>query len=94
MIDDAFEWDETKAAANYVKHGVSFDKAKDVFRDPFAIEREDDRRDYGEPRFVIIGMVDDRLVFVSYTLAGEIIRIISARGAEPYERRQYHEENA
>jgi len=92
--DDAFEWDETKAAANDADHGVSFETAKRVFADPFAIERLDDREDYGEDRFIILGMVDDRLLFVAYTLRGDKIRIISARGAEPYEKRQYHEENS
>ena len=66
---------------------------RDVFKDPFAIEWLDDREDYGEDRYVIIGMVDSRLLYVTYTMRGEAIRIISARGAEPHERRQYHEGN-
>jgi uncharacterized DUF497 family protein len=76
------------------RHGVSFDAATRVFADPFAIERVDDRRDYGEERFVIVGMVDGRLLFVAFTMRAERIRIISARGAEPLERREYHEENS
>ena len=67
--------------------------ARGVFKDPFAIELLDDREDYGEDRYVIIGMVSNRLFFVAYTMKGEAIRIISARGAEPHERRQYHEAN-
>jgi uncharacterized DUF497 family protein len=39
-------------------------------------------------------MVGDRLLLVAYTMRGEVVRIISAREAEPYERRLYHEENA
>ena len=46
-----------------------------------------------EDRYSIIGMVEDHLLFVAYTLRGDRIRIISARLAEPYERRQYHEKN-
>jgi uncharacterized DUF497 family protein len=38
-----FEWDKAKAKANFRRHGVSFDLAKTVFKDPFAIERLDDR---------------------------------------------------
>ncbi len=94
MYDDAFEWDEEKAAKNYAIHGVSFEAARDVFKDPFAIEWLDDREPYGEDRFVIIGMASDRLLYVAYTMRGDVIRIISARGAEPYEKRQYHEENS
>ena len=93
MSDDEFEWDDRKAAENYLKHGISFEVARDVFKDPFAIDQADDRDDYGENRHTIIGMVDDRLLFVAYTMRGEIVRIISARGAEPHERRQYHEED-
>jgi uncharacterized protein len=52
------------------------------------------RYDYGEERFAILGIVDGRLLFVAYTLRNGTIRIISARGAEPYEKRKYHEENA
>jgi uncharacterized DUF497 family protein len=82
-----------KAAENYAKHGVGFESAKRVFEDAFAIERVDDREDYGEERFNILGMVEGRLLFVSYTMRNAIIRIISARGAEPHEKRKYHEEN-
>ncbi len=63
-------------------------------KDPFSIEWFDDREPYGEDRFAIIGMVEGRLLYVAYTMRGDVIRIISARGAEPYERRRYHEENA
>jgi uncharacterized DUF497 family protein len=93
MDDGNFEWDEAKAAANYISHGVRFEMARDVFHDPFAVEWLDDRFPYGEDRFIIIGMVDNRLLYVAYTMRGDAIRIISARGAEPYEKRKYYESN-
>jgi uncharacterized DUF497 family protein len=93
MQDDAFEWDYVKAASNLSKHKVSFEVACDAFADAFAIEREDAPEDYGEARYNLLGMVGDRLLFVAYTMRGEIVRIISAREAEPYERRLYREEN-
>jgi uncharacterized DUF497 family protein len=86
-----FEWDPAKAAANEADHGLTFDIGTAVFQDPFALDWRDDREDYGEDRYVIIGMVDDRVLYVAYTIRGDAIRIISARGAEPRERRQYHE---
>jgi uncharacterized protein len=49
-----FEWHTAKAEANLRIHGVSFELAKTVFKDPFAIERLDDREDYGEERFVML----------------------------------------
>ncbi len=93
MNDGKFPWDERKAASNIVEHGVTFDAARDMFTDPFAIEQLDDRENYGEDRFTIIGMARGRVLFVAYTMRGESIRIISARGAEPYERREYHEQD-
>lgn len=88
-----FEWDDAKAAQNLADHGVSFDAATLVFNDPFALEWLDDRENYGEDRYVILGIVEGRLLYVAYTMRGEKIRIISARGAEPHEHRKYHEEN-
>jgi uncharacterized DUF497 family protein len=93
MNEDDFEWDHAKAAQNLAAHGVSFEVATEVFKDPFAIEYVDDREHYGEDRYVIIGMVDDRLLCVVYTQRNGTTRIISARGAEPHERRPYHEDN-
>jgi hypothetical protein len=84
-----FGWDRSKAKSNYAKHGVSFDLAKEVFRDPFAVEFLDDRRDYGEERYVMIGMVGGHLFYVAYTQRNEVIRIISARRATKHEQEAY-----
>ena len=90
-----FEWDKAKAKANFRRHGVSFDLAKTVFKDPFAIERLDDREQYDEERFVIIGVAEGKIVlFVAYTERQERIRIISARRATPYEQDDYFQQNA
>lgn len=90
MRDDDFEWDDDKARLNLAKHGVPFEAARDAFRDPFALEWEDDR-DFGEPRFILVGQVEGRVLFVAYTTRGDRVRIISARMAEPFERRRYHD---
>jgi uncharacterized DUF497 family protein len=90
-----FEWYGAKAEANLQNHGVSFDLAKTVFKDPFAIERLDDREDYGEERFVIIGMAEGHvLLFVAYTEREERIRMISARRATQHEQDDYFLQNA
>jgi hypothetical protein len=97
MDDGDFEWDDAKAAANYAAHGVTFEAGRDVFKDPFAIEWLDERVPYGEDRRVIVGMVEDHLLYVAYTIRNytgrDKTRIISVRGAEPHERRRYHEKN-
>lgn len=94
MQDDDFEWDDAKAAENLIRHGVSFEVARLAFDDAFGIERVDRRFDYGEERYITLGMVQDRLLAVTHTLRGQRVRIISARLAEPNERRRYHEANS
>jgi uncharacterized DUF497 family protein len=93
MNDDAFEWDEAKAAENDAKHGVSFETARAVFRDPFAVERLDDREDYGEDRFILIGMADGVVLTVVYTERDGRIRLISARRAIKNEQDDYFTQN-
>jgi len=90
-----FEWQKDKAESNWRRHGVSFELATTVFRDPFAIERLDDREDYGEPRFVMLGMAEGQvLLFVAYTEREDRIRLISARRATLREEENYFEQNA
>jgi uncharacterized DUF497 family protein len=86
-----FEWDEEKAAANVAKHGIRFDYAARVFLDPYRLEIPDEREEYEEVRFKTIGIVDNRALVVIYTVRNGNIRLISARRAERYEQRQYHE---
>jgi uncharacterized DUF497 family protein len=93
MIADEFEWDDAKATRNFAVHGVTFDAARGIFGDPLAIDWLDEREHYGEDRYSRVGMVEGRLLHVAYTMRGERIRIISARGAEPHERRRYHEDD-
>jgi hypothetical protein len=77
----SFAWDDEKAAENYAKHGVSFEFAKLAFEDLLAVERIDDRHDYGEQRFILIGMARAVVLFVVYVEREERIRLISARRA-------------
>ncbi|MFZ2447888.1 MAG: BrnT family toxin [Syntrophobacteraceae bacterium] len=71
MNDGFFEWDDNKAASHYASHGVRFEAARDVFKDAFVVEWLDERVPYGEDRYVIIGMVENRLLYVAYTMRGE-----------------------
>lgn len=89
-----FEWHDAKAEANFEAHGVSFDLATTVFKDPFAVERLDDREDYGEERFVIVGMAEGGVVlFVAYTEREGRMRIISARRATQNEQDDYFQQS-
>ena len=87
----SYEWDPEKAAANQRKHGVDFATAASLFDDDRAITIHDpDSAD--EDRFVGIGMdLLARVLVVVFTLRGEQVRMISARKANSWERRQYEE---
>ncbi len=88
----AFDWDKKKAAENFVKHGVSFEEAKTVFDDPLYVDFYDPDHSLGEHRFIIIGeSAQGRLLMVSYTERGDLIRLISSRELTPTERKKYEE---
>lgn len=79
-----FEWDAAKAAANIKKHGVSFEEARSVFYDDYAVQFFDDEHSSDEARFLLLGMsAGARLLLVAHCEreAGGVIRIISARKA-------------
>jgi uncharacterized DUF497 family protein len=79
-MNDAFEWDPEKAAANEAKHGITFEEATSVFLDPLLENRPDDDHSVNEERYTAIGFSQvGRLVLVTYTDRGDRIRIISAR---------------
>ncbi len=84
------EWDTNKAASNLIKHNIDFEDAKNILLDSNRLERED-KRDYGEIRIQVIGMVNEIVLFVVYTKRGNRYRIISARRANKNERRQYYQ---
>jgi uncharacterized DUF497 family protein len=88
-----FVWDEEKSRSNRAKHKVSFETAQLVFQDPCAISIPD-RIVGGEQRWQTLGLVGGVVVLlVAHTYeeesGEEVIRIISARKATPYERRFY-----
>ena len=87
-----FEWDPAKAAANISKHGVSFDEASTVFADALSATAHDPDHSRGESRLLTFGMSSvGRVLVVSHTDRGSIVRIISARPATRYERKVYEE---
>jgi uncharacterized DUF497 family protein len=87
-----FEWDDDKAKINERDHGISFDEAKEVFNDDFAIEEYDETHTNEELRFHIIGLSSRRLLMVVYAeREGEVIRIISAWKAGKKYRKAYEE---
>ncbi len=98
MTGFRFEWDEAKNLSNQRKHGLSFEEAAAVFRDPLQVSIQD-RIENGEERWQTFGLVHGvLLVMVGHTVhegdqAETVVRIISARRADRKERRFYEDEN-
>jgi uncharacterized DUF497 family protein len=96
-----FEWDEAKNLANQRKHGVSFEDASEIFRDPLYVSLKERIQDE-EQRWQTFGEVDGwMLMMAAHTVREadrhgqtiEVIRIISARYATRKERQIYEDEN-
>lgn len=84
-----FEWDEAKSTACFTRRGFDFAYAVRAFFDPRRIVVQDRRRDYGEDRYRLLGMIDGRAYVVIYTVRVSVIRIISARKANTREIAKY-----
>jgi uncharacterized DUF497 family protein len=90
---DGFEWEQQKSGSTLKQRGFDFIVAASIF-DGWFTEREDTRRDYGEPRFISTGEVDGALLTVVWTPRARNRRIISAWPASNQERRTYREQRA
>ena len=85
-----FEWDFTKATANFRKHGVTFEAAAQAFEDELSATFHDPDHSRGEVRLITYGLgADGRLLVVSHSEQAGTIRIISARVATNKERKRY-----
>jgi uncharacterized DUF497 family protein len=83
-----YEWDEQKRLSNARKHGIDFRDTIQIF-DGDTVLMEDDRFDYGEQRFISLGLLQGRVIVVAHTEQGGVTRIISARKATNYEQEVY-----
>lgn len=83
-----FEWDENKRQININKHGIDFVDAEDVFKGK-TLTVEDVRFDYGEQRFITLGLMKGRVVVIVHTERDDAIRLISIRKASQYEKKSY-----
>jgi hypothetical protein len=89
-MTNEFEWDEAKQRTNYKKHGLDFRDAEIVFQGP-VVTVLDSRQEYGEDRYISLGILEDVVVVVVHTARDEKTRIISMRKAKLKERQAYEE---
>lgn len=86
-----YNWDESKNLLNKQKNGIDFRDAIHIFNDRDRIELIDYRNNYLEIRYQTIGLFNEFILFVVYTLRYDGRRIISARRARQDERKIYCE---
>lgn len=91
-----FEWDADKEKTNIKNHqGITFDFASKVFNDVWAIDELDESHSTEtEQRFTIIGLAENKLLRITFTViteenGEEVIRIISARKAYGKDKKSY-----
>ncbi len=92
MRDLRFEWDQEKSRSNLRKHGVSFEEAQTAFIDDDALLIDDPEHSEKEDRFVLLGLSASLRILIvchCYRTSNDVIRIISARKADPTERSTY-----
>ena len=82
------EFDPAKRAATLEVRGLDLAQAGSVFAGS-TLTVKDDRRDYGEDRFITIGFLGGRMVVLVWTPRDGAYRIISMRKANDRERKFY-----
>ena len=88
-----FEWDDAKRQSNLLKHGFDFVGIEEVFEGD-TVTILDDRFEYGEKRFITLGLLHERVVVIIHTETDEMIRIISVRKATKNEEISYFQQIA
>jgi uncharacterized DUF497 family protein len=82
------EFDEVKRQRTLAERGLDFARAAEVFAG-INVTFDDQRADYGEPRFNTVGLLDGRMVVLAWTTRGEARRIISMRKANEREQARF-----
>ena len=85
-----YTYDHKKRAANLKKHGYDFDDARLVIESDKSVTFEDQRFDYGEHRYVTLGVLRGKVVAIATAETDDEIRVISMRKAAPDEEKIYY----
>jgi uncharacterized DUF497 family protein len=83
-----FEYDTHKNSSNFEKHGIDFEKAQQIWDDPYAFEIQSHVCE-DEERFLVIGQIKNKVYTAVITYRNECIRIISVRRARNKEEKLY-----
>ena len=86
-----YSFDPKKKAGNLKKHGFDFDDVQGVIESTQTVTFEDNRFDYGEARYITLGLLHGKVVIIATAETDKTIRIISMRKADKHEQKIYHE---
>jgi uncharacterized DUF497 family protein len=86
-----YNYDPDKRVSNLKKHGLDIDDARDVIEGTQTVTFEDKRFDYGEVRFLTLGLLHGVVVIIATAETDKTIRIISMRKANKNEQKIYYE---
>jgi uncharacterized protein len=84
-----FEWDEKKRQSNLIKHRVDFKDARKIFKG-ITLTFQDNRYDYGEQRYITMGLLSEIVVVIAHVEVNDIVRIISMRKASKHESKLFY----
>ncbi len=84
------EFDREKSRVNVARRGISFDRVADLDWSSTVVWK-DDRKDYGEERFSLLGLLDGRVHALTYCIRDDVVRVISFRKANAREVQRYEE---
>ncbi len=89
---EGFEWDEGNVRKSWDKHRVSYIECEEVFFNSPKIVKRDAPHSTSEDRYFVLGKTDtERLLFVVFTVRGDMIRVISARDMNRKEKKVYEQ---
>ena len=86
-----YSYDPKKKASNLKKHGLNFDDVRSVIESAQTVTFEDNRFEYGEARYLTLGLLHGVVVIIATVETDKTIRIISMRKADKHEQKIYYE---
>lgn len=85
-----FDWDEGNVNKSFNKHGIHFKEAEETFFNEPLIVEKDFHHSIKERRYHALGRTDNgKLLFISFAIRDNRIRVISARNQSKKERKAY-----
>lgn len=96
MIDnpqiEGFDWNKGNLDKNWLRHKVKNSECEEIFFNQPLVMESDQKHSQAESRYYALGKTNDsRLLFISFTIRNNLIRIISARDMSRKERELYEE---